>query len=221
MYGGAARKKPTDAGISPLADGEVILSVSEDLAARLDRRAMRTRTALIGAFNHLALNHRKNIRVADIVALANVGRSTFYEHFRSADDIHLHAMQRPFALLADAAAGMGDEARLTGQLEHFWENRQLARTSVMGRMHDKVNRLLAAMIEERMRDDEDRLAIPLRLATMQLAEAALAPIRGWVTAEAPCTADALAGAICRCGRAMRAALAKEAGGPRSAGSSPG
>ena len=175
----------------------------------MDRRAMRTRTALIDAFNHLALNHRKNIRVADITALANVGRSTFYEHYRSAEDIHLQAMQRPFALLADAAAGMGDEARMTGQLDHFWENRQLARTSLLGGMHDKVNRLLASMIEERLRDEADRLDIPLRLAAMQLAEAALAPIRGWVTAEAPCASAALAGAICRCGRALRAALAKQ------------
>jgi AcrR family transcriptional regulator len=209
MYVDPARKEPTDAGCSPLADGEVILSGSEDAAASVDRRATRTRTALIEAFNHLALSHRKNIRVADIVALANVGRSTFYEHYKSADDIHLHAMQRPFALLADAAAGIGDEARLTGQLDHFWENRQLARTSLMGRMHDKATRLLASMVEARLRDEEEKLAIPLRLAAMQLAEAALAPIRGWVTAEAPCAADALAGAICRCGGAMRAALKKE------------
>jgi len=185
------------------------------MAASMDRRAMRTRTALIEAFNHLALSHRKNIRVADIVEQANVGRSTFYEHYKSADDIHLQAMTRPFALLADAAAGLGDEARMTGQLNHFWENRQLARTSLMGRMHDKVSRLLASMIEERLRDEEDKLAIPLRLAAMQLAEAALAPIRGWVTGEAPCAAEALASAICRCGRAMRAGLAKDASGPEA------
>src|SRR3954471_1996753 len=172
------------------------------MAAGKDRRTLRTRAALVEAFNRLALSHRKNIRVADIVALANVGRSTFYEHYRSAEDIHLQAMQRPFALLADAAAGIGDEGRMTGQLEHFWENRQLGRASLMGRMHDKATRLLASMIEERLRDEEERLAIPLRLASLQLAEAALAPIRFWVTGEAPCAADALAGAICRCGRAM-------------------
>jgi AcrR family transcriptional regulator len=179
------------------------------MAARMDRRTARTRTALIEAFNHLALGQRKNISVADIVALANVGRSTFYEHYKSADDIHLQAMARPFALLADAAAGLGDEERLTSLLRHFWDNRQLARSSFMGRMHDKVTRLLAGMIEDRLRDEADALAIPLRLAAMQLAEAALAPIRGWVTAEASCTAEALAGAICRCGRALRRGLEKE------------
>ena len=176
--------------------------------ASMDRRAARTRTALIEAFNQLALSQRKTIRVADIVAEANVGRSTFYEHYKSAEDIHLQAMTRPFALLADAAAGIGEEERLTGLLRHFWENRQLARASFTGRMQDKVTRLLAAMVEERL--GEAALAIPARLAAMQLAEAALAPIRGWVMAEAPCTAEALAGALCRGGRAMRGALEAEA-----------
>ena len=180
------------------------------MAASMDRRATRTRTALIEAFDHLVLSHRKNIRVADIVAQANVGRSTFYEHYKSADDIHLQAMSRPFAILADAAAGMGDEARLTSLLRHFWENRQLARSSFMGRMHDKVTRLLASMVEDRLQSKADAMAIPLRLAALQLADAALAPLRGWVTAEASCTPEALAGTLCRCGRAMRAALAKDA-----------
>jgi len=182
------------------------------MAASMDRRSARTRAALIEAFNHLFLSHHKTIRVSDIVARANVGRSTFYEHYKSADDILLQAMTRPFAILADAAAGMGDEARMHAQLQHFWENRQLARSSIMGRMHDKVTRLLASMVEERLRNEEGALAIPLRLAALQLAEAALGPIRGWITAEAPCTAEALAGAICRCGRAMRAALGRESRG---------
>ena len=184
----------------------------------MDRRAVRTRTALIEAFNHLALSHRKNIRVADIVALANVGRSTFYEHYKSADDIHLQAMTRPFAFLADAATGMGDEPRLTSLLRHFWENRQLARSSFTGRMRDKATRLLAGKIEDRLREEADSFSIPLRLACLQLADAALTPVRGWVMAEAPCTTAKLAGAICRCGEAMRAALTA---GPRTEGSSPG
>jgi AcrR family transcriptional regulator len=177
------------------------------MAAGEDRRVKRTRAALIGAFDHLVLSgRRKPIRVADIVAEANVGRSTFYEHYKGADDIHMAALARPFATLADAAAGAGDEARLAALLAHFWENRQRARQSFMGRIGDKTSRLLAAMVEDRLRGAEGALAIPLRLAALQLAEAALAPIRGWVTAEAPCTAQALAGAICRCGEAMREGL---------------
>jgi len=172
-----------------------------------DRRIVRTREALIGAFNHLVLHRRqRHIRVADIVAEANIGRSTFYEHFSSADDILLQALARPMAPLADAAAGKGDAGAVTALLAHFWENRQRARDMMAGRMDDRMMRLLAAMVEERLEASSASLAIPVKLAALQLAEAALAPIRGWVAAEAPCSPEALAQAICRCGEAIVAGL---------------
>jgi AcrR family transcriptional regulator len=171
-----------------------------------DRRIARTRQALIGAFNHLVLARRqRHIRVADIVAEANVGRSTFYEHFESADDILLQSLARPMAPLADAAAGRGDVAAVTLLLAHFWENRQRARDMMAGQMDARMMRLLAGMVEERL--DGRALTIPLKLAALQLAEAALAPVRGWMAAEAPCSADALAQAICGCGAAMVGSLA--------------
>ena len=172
-----------------------------------DRRITRTREALIGALNHLVLHRRqRHIRVADIVAEANVGRSTFYEHYSSADEVLLESLARPMAVLADAGAGKGDAEQVTWLLAHFWENRQRARDMMLGQMDRKMTRLLAGMIEERL--GEAPLAIPAKLAAAQLAEAALGPIRGWVLAEAPCTPEALAAAICRCGAAMVASLAE-------------
>ena len=172
-----------------------------------DRRITRTREALIGALNHLVLDRRqRHIRVADIVAEAGVGRSTFYEHYPSADAVLLESLATPMAALADAGAGKGDLAKVTWLLAHFWENRQRARDMMMGQLDRKMMRLLAGMIEQRLGDTP--LAIPTRLAAAQLAEASLAPIRGWVLAEAPCTPEALAAAICRCGAAMVASLAE-------------
>lgn len=172
----------------------------------LDRRITRTREALIGAFNHLLLHRRqRHIRVADIVAEANVGRSTFYEHYESADDILLKALARPMAALADAAAGRGDLAQTTWLLEHFWENRQRARELMADGMYARVMRLLAEMIETRLAEGP-ALAIPPGLAALQLAEGAFAPIRGWLLAKAPCTAPVLAATLCRCGEAMVSAL---------------
>lgn len=171
-----------------------------------DRRITRTRAALIGAFNHLFLQRRqRHIRVADIVAEANVGRSTFYEHYDSADDILLQSLARPMTALADAGAGKGDAALVTMLLAHFWENRQRARETMAGPMDRRITRLLTGMIEERLADCP--LILPSKLAAAQLAEAALGPIRGWVMAEAPCEAETLATAICRCGEAMVASLA--------------
>lgn len=172
-----------------------------------DRRITRTREALIGALNHLVLNRRqRHIRVADLVAEANVGRSTFYEHYSSADEVLLESLARPIAVLADAGAGKGDPEKVTWLLAHFWENRQRARDMMRGAMDERIARLLAGMIEERLAADGVTTVIPLKLAAAQLAEAALAPVRGWVMAEASCTPGALAGAICRCGAAMVASL---------------
>ena len=173
-----------------------------------DRRVVRTRAALIEAFNHLVLSRRqRQIRVSDIVAKANVGRSTFYEHYRSAEDIHMDALARPFGLLADAAAGQGDVEKLAHLLAHFWDNRQRARESITGRSGERAGRMLADQIEARLGDAA--LALPKRLAAIQLAEAAFEPMRGWLLAEAPCTPAVLAASICRCGRQMRDALAAD------------
>jgi len=178
------------------------------LAPRLDRRVQRTRHALLSAFNHLVLVRRqRRIRVDDIVAEANVGRSTFYEHYSGADDILLQAVKAPLGPIANAAAGWGDVNSVTHILAHFWENRERARDMLDGRLDTRMTRLLASMVEERLAGRS--FAIPLPLASRQLAEAALAPIRGWVTAEAPCEPAALARAICRCGAAMVAALGED------------
>lgn len=201
--------KPTRGASGPLTDSPAVLSGKWEYMAE-DRRVARTRTALIEAFNHLVLSRRKKqIRVADIVARANVGRSTFYEHYRSTDHIHLEALARPFATLADAAAGQGDEARLEQLLDHFWENRQRAREHLNGREGERTARLLADMVEQRLEGIET--AIPARLAALQLAGAAMGPLCGWLSAEAPCSAKALAATICRCGRQMVAALGASEG----------
>ena len=166
-----------------------------------DRRVRRTRNSLIEAWNHLVLSKRKrDIRVADIVDEAGVGRSTFYDHYSSADALHLEALRRPFAPLADAAAGRGDEAMLAHILAHFWEYRQRARRT----FGDRTQRLLAGMVEERLGDAE--LAIASPIAARQLAASAHAAVQSWLAGDGPCSAGLLASAICRSGDAQRRAL---------------
>lgn len=167
-----------------------------------DRRARRTRHALIDAWNHLVLNKRKrDIRVADVVEQAKVGRSTFYDHYSSADELHLEALRRPFAPLADAASGYGDEARLAQILTHFWDNRQRARRT----FGDRTQRLLAQMVEDRI--GEKPLSVARPIAARQLAGGAHSAIVAWLAGEASCAADSLAQAICRSGKAQVRALA--------------
>jgi AcrR family transcriptional regulator len=175
----------------------------EAMATRRDRPVRRTRSTLIEAFNNLLMHRpRQKIRVSDIIDKADPGRSAPDDHFSGFGDLHMEALSRPFAILADAAAGEGDPERLADLLDHFWENRQRARATFSGRTGDKAARLLAAMVAARLQRRRTELVLPLRLASLQLAYAALAPVRGWVGAEAPCRALTLAQSICRCGERL-------------------
>ena len=172
---------------------------------RLDPRAARTRRALAGAFGRLFLSGgRRPVAAAEIAAEADVGRSTFYEHYPSADALYLEALKRPLAGLADAAAGRGDPAALEPLLAHFWEQRRHARETLAGPLRPRVGSLFADLVEERL--EGASLSIAPRLAARMLSEAALAPLSAWLAGEAPSSPAALAAALCRSGAALRAAL---------------
>lgn len=175
------------------------------MAARQDRRSAKTREALVEAHNRLVLEHgQRRIKVGDIIEEAGVGRSTFYDHYASAEDIHLAALARPLAMLADAAVGRGDPARLANLLRHFWDNRSRARDSMTGRSGERVDRLLAELVAERLKDEA--YSVPVSLAATQLAAAALAPVKAWLMAAASCDPEALARSICDLGAAAERAL---------------
>ena len=169
----------------------------------VDRRVQRTRHALIEAYNALVLGRRPaQFGVPDIIKRAGVGRSTFYDHYSGADALHLEALRGPFTILAEAAAGDGEETKLTRLLDHFWEYRTRARLV----FDQAAERLLAAMVEERL--EGAMLTVPARIAARQLAAAALTPVTAWVRAEAWCPAADLASAICQSCRAQRGALTR-------------
>ena len=75
----------------------------------IDRRVSRTRNALYEAISALMLTKPyAEIEVQDITARANVGRSTFYTHFRSKDELLVRSLERLRPFLAE-----GRQAQLT------------------------------------------------------------------------------------------------------------
>jgi len=92
---------------------------SEPDAMAIDRRVQRTRTALYDALVELIREGSYDaIRVDDILRRANVGRSTFYDHFRSKDELLERSLERLRAeLLAIAdAEGRRDLWSVSDQL---------------------------------------------------------------------------------------------------------
>lgn len=157
------------------------------MTAQNDRRIQRTRSALLNAFRELVVEDRKTkITVPDVIKRANVGRSTFYDHFKGINELYLQSLSYPLSTLVESIMGSEDLLKLEDLLVHFWENRQRARATFNAAGRDQVTRLLADMLETKLPALENRPNIPIRLLALQLAENALALIRGWVDAEAWC-----------------------------------
>lgn len=167
----------------------------------------RARAALVHAFNRIFLQRRERMpRVAEVAHHAGVARSTFYDHYAGMDDLHMQALSRPLSALADAIAGRGDAASLEPLLQHFWDNRDRARSTLGGETRAKVERLLAGMVLERLPPSMPTPALPLRLAAVQLAGAQLTLVRAWLAGESHCAPRDLARSICATSASLRAGL---------------
>lgn len=165
--------------------------MTEAAARDPDRRTQRTRAAIFDALMRLIFARRYGtIRTADLIEAAGVGRSTFYEHFRSKDDVLVAVIDPIFLPLAIAATGRGSQAALRATLEHVWEQRALARVLFEPPLLPKLQRKLAGMIEARLPDIAD--GPPRSLVAMGAAAGQLAMLRMWLAGEASCPADVLA-----------------------------
>jgi AcrR family transcriptional regulator len=168
----------------------------------VNARATRTRSALHRAFASLIQSNRyENLEVAHISTRAGVSRSTFYAHYSSKDALLAESIARPFGVLADTIAPDFVELKLTALLEHFWENRALARSVLLGPARRKTIEVLIRLIGDRLKSAglhrRGALILPPRLAAIQLAEVLLAPITAWLLGESRCSSNMLAAALRR------------------------
>jgi AcrR family transcriptional regulator len=165
-------------------------------------RARRTRSALHRAFTSLIQSNRyENLEVADITTRAGVSRSTFYAHYSSKDALLAESIAGPFAVLADTINSDFAEPQLIALLEHFWENRALARGILVGPARRRTSEVLIGLIAHRLKSSglhrRGALIFPPRLAAIQLAEILLAPVTAWLLGESRCSSAALAAALRR------------------------
>ena len=145
-----------------------------------DRRVNRTRRAIFDAFAEHVLKRRYDeIKVADVIETANVGRSTFYEHFKSKDDVLLSSIEPLFAVLADAATGRPERKQLMFVLSHFWEQRALARIIFASDLYFKMVRKLSGMVQARLHEDDEDAP----LIAWDRAARLLGLLRAWLGAE--------------------------------------
>ncbi len=163
----------------------------------------RTREAIRAAFNGLILARGYDaFTAADIAEAANVGRSTFYEHFQGKDEVLAATLVPVLTPLAEACVSAGPDARVEAMVAHFWENRRMAKAMMDGRAHAVMAGQLAALIEARLPADG---AIPAPLLAIQIAHGQLALIEAWLTGRHGSSAAQIAAALQATGRAAVAA----------------
>jgi AcrR family transcriptional regulator len=173
------------------------------VSERADARVRRTRQRLLAAFSALLLAHPyEEITVQRVAARAGIARSSLYEHFRGKRGLLAASLAGPLGLLADTVGAADNSDALAALLRHFWDNRALARGLFTGEMRPHAVAVLARLVEERLRRERAVLALPRKLAAIQLAEALFAPVAAWLTAVGPCSVPQLARGLRRAAQAL-------------------
>jgi AcrR family transcriptional regulator len=171
-----------------------------------DRRSERTRRALLAAFNQLIFDVGYDaMRVGDILERADIGRSTFYQHYRSKDDLLRQSVTPLFAVLADTVGPAERPEALVGAVAHFRENRRLARALFGGPTRVILVRRLAELIEERL--PAASALLPAPLLARHIAEAQMGLLDAWLGGRSACRSEDIAAALRASSTAMAAALA--------------
>jgi AcrR family transcriptional regulator len=146
-----------------------------------DRRIERTRSALLAAFNDLVLTKGYAALTVDGVAhRADVGRSTFYMHFRSLEDLLQHSLERPSSSLAALVRGDVAAEKLVPQLEHFREQRRLNRIFLDTPVRDIWIKCLARLIERELAPRRLKPPLPLPMIAAHIAQSQIALVAAWI-----------------------------------------
>ena len=100
----------------------------------MDRRQQKTRAAIYSAFEKLlSKKHYNKITVQEIIDTANIGRTTFYAHFETKDDLLRGLCEELFSHIIDSALdcshthglysdGSAPESIFCHLLQHLQEN---------------------------------------------------------------------------------------------------
>jgi AcrR family transcriptional regulator len=160
-----------------------------------DRRINRTRQTLRDALIALILEkHYDEITVQDIINRANVGRSTFYTHFRDKEDLFRGDWERllgAFAQHVNLPAGEGGKCvPIEGLFLHLKDFHHFYRALVKSQMTDRLftygSVYLAQCIEKKYAaEPPDHFKVPLPVIANYLALQVFGLLKWWLDNNMP------------------------------------
>jgi len=167
--------------------------MTHDDAQSMDARRLRTRLAIRNVFFTMVLERRYyEIKIDDIVEQAGIARSTFYEHYKNKDELLASSLEGPFSILVGLIDDTTTKEALVHILEHFWQNRAMARGIFAGAVRKKVAATLANMIKQKIAGQGLNRKMPSAMIGIQISEMLLAPLGAWLTGQVACSSLELA-----------------------------
>lgn len=166
----------------------------------IDRRVLRTKHSLSKALVELIQEkHYDYITVQDIIDRANVGRSTFYTHFRDKEDLLMGDWKRAMDFFLSQIRWSNINsgqfvpiAELFNHLKDFHSfYRALVKSSKIERLFKNGQRYFAEIIEEKLDSiitDKTGLSVPLPILSNYLAEAIFSQLKWWLDNNMPYSA---------------------------------
>lgn len=178
---------------------ERILPDSDILSrtSAVDRRVRRSRAALTTAFTELALERGyASIGVTDVATRASVGRSTLYTHFSGMNDLLAHSLNAHLNTIARCTVQADVDSRLARVMDHFWQQRRVARAMLTGDAGVAITRRLVghleAALDELWNNRQRRQGPPSSLVAEQLAAGQLAVLGEWLSGRASASSEGIA-----------------------------
>jgi AcrR family transcriptional regulator len=154
----------------------------------MDRRVARTRAMLQHALNSLILKkHYEEITITDICDAANVGRSTFYAHYASKDDLKRSGFDPLRRLLAARQKDDGSLGFSLAMFEHARDHKEHYRALVGGRggtvSLGAIRKILSELVRDGLTVPIDKKAadvIPRELVVQYVVGAYMAVLTWWL-----------------------------------------
>jgi AcrR family transcriptional regulator len=160
-----------------------------------------TRAQIVATFNRLMLEgEAERPRVAEIVAEAGVGRSTFYDHFDGVEALFDESLSMLLGRVAQCLLGVGTDSELVWLMQHIHENRERGRAMLSGPGAERTEALLARLLARELAGQADA-----RLHAILIAGTVMAALGAWVTGRLSTTPEALAARLLSTTRAILAA----------------
>lgn len=179
-----------------------------------DRRTQRTRLALLSAFVELVLTRGyEALTTGEICRKANVGRSTFYLHYTSKEDLLGESLRNPSTQMAACVGGDATPPQLIPLLDHFREQRILNRGFFADPIRSLWVKSLAALIEPRLattpKIDVMRSVVPGPLVALVIAEMQIALITHWLKGRFSLKSELIAALLVANTQAMLSAVGSQ------------